>query len=194
MGVRPVLRWMSRWTSVLTLIVALALIPGKVYAPRVPAQQLTCYLPSGAPDPTPPWEGAGVPEGANHRLFPPVSAVAQAPWIADLANLGRTSGVPTPQDIVSSAINAWLRSAMSNMDKGLAGFFGSMTDMPLLVHVPIVLQGFAASLVLALMVAMGRFAMDLHRWSRGDPVADRPDGSGGGSWRRSWSGGPWRWS
>ena len=148
-------------------------VPGRHYAgTAVPAQQVTCYLPSGAADPTPPWEGVGVQE--KGRLYPPASAVGQAPWIADLADLGRVSGVPTPQDVVSSAINAWIESAASELDRSLAGFFGSLTAMPLLVHVPVVLRAFAASLVLGLMVALGRFAADLHRWSKGDAAADRP--------------------
>ena len=148
-------------------------IPGKEYAgTAVPAQRVTCYLPSGATDPRPPWEGAGVRE--KGRLYPPPSAVGQAPWIADLADLGRISGMPLPQNLISSAINAWISSSATQLDQSLAGFFGSLTNMPLLVHVPIVLRAFAVSLVLGLITVIGRFAADLHRWSKGDPVADRP--------------------
>jgi len=46
--------------------------------------------------------------------------------------------------------------------------------MPLLVRIPIVLQAFTASLVLALIIAIGRFAAELHRWSKGHSVGDRP--------------------
>jgi hypothetical protein len=150
-------------------------IPGKEYAPGVPAQQVTCYLPDGAPDRTPPWEGKGVPEGPDHRLFPPPSAIGQAPWIADLANLGRVQGIPTPADVVSSAINGWLSGSASNLDTGMSGFFGTMTSMPLLVNIPLVRDGFALSFVLALIVGLGKLAADMRRWAQGDPKTDKPD-------------------
>ena len=152
-------------------------IPGKEYAPGVPAQDVTCYLPDGQRDTTPsaPWEGQGVPEPPNDRLFPPESAIGQAPWIATLANLGQVQGSPSPAGVVSSAINRWMLGAASNLDSGLSGFFGTMADMPLLVNVPLVRQGFALSFALALLVALAKLAVDMHRWSRGDPEADRPD-------------------
>ena len=152
-------------------------IPGKEYAAGVPAQAVTCYLPSGQRDPTAsaPWEGQGTPKPPNNRLFPPVSAIGQAPWIATLANLGQINGMPSPMGMVSSAINHWILSSATHMDSGLAGFYGTMTNMPLLVNVPLVRWGFALSFVLSMLVALGKLAVDMHRWSRGDPEADRPD-------------------
>lgn len=152
-------------------------IPGKEYAPGVPAQAVTCYLPSGQRDPTAsaPWEGRGTPTPPNNRLFPPVTAVGQAPWIATLANLGQIHGVPTAQGVVSSAIDGWILGSATHLDSGLSGLYGTMTNMPLLVNVPLVRWGFALSFVLALLVALAKLAVDMHRWSRGDPEADRPD-------------------
>ncbi len=152
-------------------------IPGKEYASGVPAQDVTCYLPDGQRDTTAsaPWEGQGVPEPPNDRLFPPVTATSRAPWIADLANLGQVQGVPSPSGVVTRAINGWILGSASNLDTGLAGFFGTMTNMPLLVNVPLVRWGFALSFTLALLVALAKLAVDMHRWSQGDPEADRPD-------------------
>lgn len=152
-------------------------IPGKEYAHGVPAQAVTCYLPNGQKNTlrSAPWEGVGVPEPPNNRLFPPESAAAQAPWISTLANLGQVQGVPSPSGVVSSAINQWVVNSASNLDSGLSGFFGTMTNMPLLVDIPLVRDGFALSFVITLLVALAKLAVDMHNWAQGDPEADRPD-------------------
>jgi len=91
-------------------------VPGKYVAHGIPAQKVTCYLPSGNVDPTAPWEGQGVPVGHSGRLYPPQSAESQAPWIANLANLGVVTGIPNPINLVGDAINHWIATSLSNLE------------------------------------------------------------------------------
>lgn len=147
-------------------------IPGKAVAPGVPAQQVTCYLPSGNVDPTAAWEGQGVPVGQSGRLYPPQSAVGQAPWIANLANLGVVTGIPGPLTLVGDAINHWIATSLSNLDGGVTGFFNTLDNMPLLYRTPLVRQGFAASLLLVILVTGIRVVMDLGKQARGTATVD----------------------